>query len=361
MTDTKAAVWQGVKFGKVFRLAVHLLFWALSFTILLFHFSVSSSILTLDFQYTLLFHLLLWPLVYLNIYVGIPLLLERSKFWQYGLTSAALLLLSLLWHDLLFDLLVVELLPDYYIISFTSYWELLKILLVYWVVSTLLKLSESWFLWMKSREKLAFLQQEKAELELTVLKEQLNPHFLFNSLNAIYSLSLDEEGQVPEALLQLSALMRYILYEAHTEKVALQKEVNFIENYLALQKLRFGNELEISLKVDKSLLGREIAPLLFAPLIENCFKHGIKGGGHPESVDIAINLEGKALLLDMRNSISKKPARHKTAGGIGLLNLQKRLEILYPEQHRLRAEKMGGVFVVELKLENFLGNDEKVA
>jgi len=201
----------------------------------------------------------------------------------------------------------------------------------------------------EEKEKLAVESTLKLkEVELSLLKSQVNPHFLFNSLNSIYGLSLEKSEQTPEVILQLSEILDYMLYKCDSN-VLLGDEVRQIENYLAIQKVRFGDALNINYAAHLNH-GINIAPLLILPLIENVFKHGKVG---PEnSVVVNINLGKEGLLrVKIENDINDAGELEKRNGGIGLLNLQRRLELLYPQRYALDVKKDAHQFCVNLQLE----------
>ena len=173
-------------------------------------------------------------------------------------------------HEFTFEILLPVLPTEFYMVSFTDWHVLVNIFMIYIVLTTLLKLSKSWY-------RLQQVEKEKVEIELKSLKMQVNPHFLFNTLNSIYSLALAKHDKAGPAVLELSNLMRYMLYEVADKQVDLEKEVEMINNYLDLQKLRADDSTDIQFEIEGDPKSKTIAPLLFFPLIENSFKHGVKG------------------------------------------------------------------------------------
>jgi len=151
-----------------------------------------------------------------------------------------------------------------------------KFFLVFLFLTTLLKLSKAWFFVSETKQKLTEVERQKIENELKALKSQVNPHFMFNNLNNIYSLSLKNSEKTPEAIVKLGDILRYVIYEAKNDKVRLEKEIKLIKDYIDLEKLRTRYS-EINFITEDIELEIEIAPLLFLPLIENGFKHGIRG------------------------------------------------------------------------------------
>ena len=187
---------------------------------------------------------------------------------------------------------------------------------------------------------------------MRALKAQIDPHFLLNTLNNLYSLALDNDARTAELLLRLSQSMRYRLYECGEDRAPLQGEIDFIRNYLELQQLRLGRQPNIHWQIDGPVEGKRIAPLLFMPYIENAFKHGLRGAYERAYLNIRLAVQEKSLLLTVENS--KPPKRIPTEGqpaGIGLLNTQKRLELLYPERHELKIIDSADAFSVRLKID----------
>lgn len=196
------------------------------------------------------------------------------------------------------------------------------------------------------------LLKEKLEAELQFLKSQVNPHFFFNTLNNLYALTVKKSDMAPEVVLKLSNLMSYMIYDTTHKTVKLSKELEFIENYLELEKLRYGEYLEIEISKPENMNGVEIPPLLFLPFIENAFKHGVAKGGESNKIAIAFELKNLDLNFCVRNNIAKT-TKTDDGGGIGLANIKRRLELLYPDQHSLKISDDGGSFSVELNIKVF--------
>lgn len=201
------------------------------------------------------------------------------------------------------------------------------------------------------------LQQQKLEVEIQniniekdFLKSQLNPHFLFNTLNNLYGLSVKKDDSAPEVILNLSEIMSYTLYESNSEKVALEKELDFIRNYFELEKMRYSKDKNIRLEIlgDDHISGLYIAPLLTFTFIENAFKYGFK---HPDNqfINQKIKIENNSFYFVLENDFDKTEIR-KEFGGIGLENIKKRLLLLYPNQHELKISTLENSFKVELKI-----------
>lgn len=191
------------------------------------------------------------------------------------------------------------------------------------------------------------LKNENLNTELKLLKSQINPHFLFNALNNIYSLSFTHEKKAPDMIMKLSDMLRYVLYESNESKVPLEKEIEYIENYVDFQKVKIEGDsnIDVDLNVDSpSLL---VEPMLFIPFIENSFKHS-----NIDSADGWVKMQLSTIendiLFVISNSKPQKPYSKDTTKGIGLENVKKRLQLLYPDKHELSFEEMDNSFVVKL-------------
>ena len=202
--------------------------------------------------------------------------------------------------------------------------------------------------WYKTEAERQEEKKERTEAELKNLRQQLNPHFLFNTLNKIYALIAISPDKAQESMLELSKLLRYVLYENNGNFVSLEHELNFIHNYVELMRIRLNSDVDMKINIDVTEKNKVVAPLLFITLIENAFKHGISP---TQSSFIDINIhqnKEKQLNCTIRNSYFPKDDSDQSGSGIGLENLRRRLEILYPHKHILRTEKEGDIFVAEL-------------
>jgi len=201
------------------------------------------------------------------------------------------------------------------------------------------------------------LQQQKLEVEIQniniekdFLKSQLNPHFLFNTLNNLYGLSVKKDDSAPEVILNLSDIMSYTLYESNSEKVALEKEIDFIKNYFELEKMRYPKDKNIQLNIsgEDDISGLYIAPLMTFTFIENAFKYGLKSSQN-QFIKQEIEIKNNTFYFVLVNDIDKTEIK-KEFGGIGLENIKKRLQLLYPNQHILNIQTLENSFRIELKI-----------
>ncbi|MGN6293650.1 MAG: sensor histidine kinase [Chitinophagaceae bacterium] len=195
------------------------------------------------------------------------------------------------------------------------------------------------------------LKKENAESQLQLLKAQVHPHFLFNTLNNIYSFTQNTSPQASKLVTGLSDLLRFILYECNQPLVPLSKELKMIRDYIELEKVRYGNELELHLDLPTETNDLFIAPLLLLPLIENCFKHGTSQILEQPWVSLHIDVQDRQMQMKLLNGKSIQPTRSKNGSGIGIYNVEKRLELLYPGKHEMTITDEEDVFIVNLKIE----------
>jgi hypothetical protein len=202
--------------------------------------------------------------------------------------------------------------------------------------------------WGSQNNRIITLEKEKAETELDLLKQQLNPHFFFNTLNNLYSLSLAQSPQTPESILQLSELMRYVIYKAKEPTVQIQEEVKYLEDYMQLQQIRLKRKPDIQFSKDVKADTPSIPPLLLIVLVENAFKHGIEPAEERAILHLTLYADARRLHFTCINSF--EPEEEKPTG-IGLANLERRLSLLYPGKHRLKTEIENHTFKAELELD----------
>jgi two-component system, LytTR family, sensor histidine kinase AlgZ len=193
-------------------------------------------------------------------------------------------------------------------------------------------------------------QQEKITAELQLLKAQVHPHFLFNTLNNIYSFTLSQSPLAGTLVQKLSDMLKYMIHDCEKPLVPLEKEIKLIQDYVGLEKVRYGNRLNMQVEIEGDQKNKMIAPLLMIPFVENCFKHGasIMRGQQWIKLGITINEDQ----LDFKLSNSKPPDIKSTNNkkGIGLANVQKRLQLLYPGKHFLKTESTNDSYIVHLQV-----------
>jgi two-component system, LytTR family, sensor kinase len=293
------------------------------------------------FRFRLSLELLELPLkmlsLYFAIYVLIKQLLLRKKYTTFIAAFAGYLLVIMFVNRLEDFYLIYPLTKSKLILHGGSFWDLRASFfnLVYLYPVTGLG-AAFYFIknWYENKLETEQLAREKAEIELKLLKDQVHPHFLFNTLNNIYSLSLQQSPKAPDMMLKLSHLLSYMLYETSTPYVPLCKEIEVLKDYVALEKIRFDKRLEITFDVAGEVNGLEIAPLLLFPLLENSFKHAAGKTLDPVWISFHLLAESQKLTVQVENSLPTVQKRSDN-NGIGLPNLKKQLSYLYPDAHQL--------------------------
>ena len=203
--------------------------------------------------------------------------------------------------------------------------------------------------WIKTQRQWMQAEKDKITAELQLLKAQVHPHFLFNTLNNIYSFSLENSPKTPGLILKLSSLLSYMLYDCKAEEVLLEKEIEIMKNYIDLEKERYGNKIEISWNSEGDIKDKYIAPLLLLPFLENAFKHGTSE--QLEKPWLSVDMSVKQDVLRCKIANSKNEFVPLSKNGIGIQNVKKRLEFLYPGKHELKMNDEGNFFVVSLLVE----------
>jgi LytS/YehU family sensor histidine kinase len=203
--------------------------------------------------------------------------------------------------------------------------------------------------WLKQKETLQ-VAREKAKAELQLLRSQIHPHFLFNTLNNVYFLTLTASKKAPEMLEKLSDMLRYILNECNRSYVPLEKEIKMIKDYMALEKIRYGDRLKMELETKGDYKNKMISPLLLIPLVENSFKHGASKMLQHPWVNLNITVEEQYLYFLLSNSRPEEGIFSNHNGHIGLNNVKKRLQLLYPTTHELSIVNGADSYEVFMKI-----------
>ena len=203
--------------------------------------------------------------------------------------------------------------------------------------------------YVKLRQAAQQLRIEKQAAELNYLKSQTNPHFLFNTLNNIYSLARDKSDLAPESILRLSQLLRYMLYETSGAYIAIEKELKIISDYIALEKLRYDESLRINFNYDIEDMKQALPPLLLMPLVENAFKHGVSETRNQPYVDVHLTVKQRQLTFIVKNSTDSFPGERGVKENIGLSNLRRQLELLYTD-YKLAVQQGEFAFTASLTI-----------
>lgn len=215
-------------------------------------------------------------------------------------------------------------------------------------IAASIKLLKYWYF---QRKKTIKAEQEKTIAELKLLKAQLHPHFLFNTLNNLYSHTLEASPKSPEIVMKLSGLLRFMIYESNSARIPLKKEIELLQNYISLEQLRYGERLEISVSISGPTDKYQIAPLLLLPFLENAFKHGTSKQIDQCWISLNLSIDENKMHFNLVNSIDPDLENDLIKlGGLGLQNVLKRLELLYKNEFKLETVKLEEVFIVTLDL-----------
>jgi sensor histidine kinase YesM len=209
--------------------------------------------------------------------------------------------------------------------------------------------------WIKENKRSSDLEKAQLETQLLFLRSQVSPHFFFNTLNNIYSLSLEGSKRTPKVILKLSELMRYLIYDTKNKRQDLKNEIICIQNYLELEKIRYSDNLEINMNIIGQIEGKVIAPILLLSFVENAFKHGANKSIDKIKIDIDFNVEGDFLNFKIVNQIPVRPKNKqifkRNQGGIGLSNVKKRLKLGYKkDDYKMSINSSNNLFTVKLKI-----------
>ena len=272
-------------------------------------------------------------------------------------------LFSLLYYTLGFEIIEGELKGAIGANAKQTFWEVISIeriisqavifisiLSPFFFVKILFEISKLYSRTVKVQNEKNLLEIQNINIEKEFLKSQLNPHFLFNTLNNLYSLSLKKDNSVPEVILNLSDIMSYTLYESNSEKVELWKEVEFIKNYFELEKMRYSTDKKVqrAFPTEADCKGLKIAPLLTFTFIENAFKYGLKSN-NLDFINLEIKIENGKFLFMIENDF-EEDKNENIHGGIGIENVKKRLQLIYPENFQLEILNSQNIFRVNLTI-----------
>ncbi|HMX04373.1 MAG TPA: sensor histidine kinase [Chitinophagales bacterium] len=287
------------------------------------------------------------PMVYINLFILVPKLLLKKKFRFYTLCLLGLLIIITplrLWLDDQFTFNTHNPFPQDSIAHIATI--IFSSILMLGVTTTLILFQD----WYEKSQMAAAYEKLQLEAELKFLKAQINPHFLFNALNNIYTLSyLDGKAAAPH-IMQLSGLMRYMLYESDEHLVSLSKELTYISHYLELQQLKNGKSQNVTWRVEGETGGVLIAPLILIPFFENAFKHGNAMDDQSGYIHGSLIIGREKMIFHLENSIEKTHKRKDEVGGVGLENVRKRLQMLYHEKHSLSVTMAEYTFTIQLTL-----------
>ncbi|SEM56696.1 Histidine kinase [bacterium A37T11] len=342
------------------RLLTHVFFWVVILLWLTQLFEVGGPGYTVAFNTVLLLFPIHLIYFYTLAYAVLPKYLYTRKFLQLILSFALLAIgcvlvyrsIEILFADPYFFKEMHKLYPDWkwkkiegtFTEQFTNMEYMIHALeqsnSVVWI-ALVIKFFRMWY----ERKQVAL------QAELNFLKSQIHPHFLFNTLNNLYALTLNQSPKSPEVVLGLSDILRYMLYECNAKDVFLKRDVAIIHNYLTLERLRYGDRLDLNFSIKGDIADQRIAPLLMIPLVENAFKHGASEMIEEAWINIDLDVNYARIKLKVSNSRpSQLPERDSTCGNIGLQNLKKRLELIYPNNHLLTIYEEDDIYLAILQI-----------
>ncbi len=331
---------------------LHIIFWAIiTLTFTISQWNYNNTLLS-----AFVFELLFLPTrligVYVNWFYLVPKILYKEKYIEYFVVIV-LLILVLAIAQRAFNLLLgyPAFFPNWiddghiHILKFT------RIMQNALIIASPVAFTTGWRLfadWKEKREKNFRLEKEKREAQLEYLKSQINPHFLFNTLNNIYGHALEESKKVPELLLKLSDFLSFSLYESNAQIIPLEKELSLVNNVVDLEKSRFEDRVSVKFDIMGSIEDISVPPLILLPFVENAFKHGLKDETDKAFIDIQLKASDEQLYFKVENSKVSGFSDHTQKSGLGLKNIRERLDLLYGKQYSLDISKNKEIFIIEL-------------
>lgn len=318
---------------KTARIALHVFFWFCAWSFFFFYYKRYSEVNSYTLLASFINLVVAIATVYTFNYYLIPKILLKNQ-WKKFIAFAFVAIVLFFYMELLLTLfLVVKLLYD----GHSLFPEIVDVAMLFFnlffvvFIAIAIKFYKRWSEIDYREQK---VQKEKVEAELQMLKTQINPHFLFNTLNSIYVLAMKNSEQTANMVMKLSDILDYILYKIDTPRIAISAEIQMIENYIELEKIRFTNRVNLSLSAGIESKDIQIPPMLIIPFIENAFKHGVAKSLEKSWIKISIQERGKMMNIAVSNSKGQNQAKSET-GGIGLANVKKRLEILFHDSYIL--------------------------
>ena len=305
----------------------------------------TPQISDLDFHgmrmHSILFSALLVAFFYFNMYFLVPRILTKKSVVHYVATIVICFAIIFLFNEGIVRMVSTSQFRP----GRPVYFTVINFLLVFGL-STALRLTRDRVEFERERKE---RETENLKSELSLLRSQVSPHFMFNVLNNLASLARKKSDQLEPVIIQLSHLMRYMLYDSGEKKVSLAKEIEYLESYIDLQKLRFGNDVTVAFETDITKGDMPIEPMLLIPFVENAFKHGI-GIIMDPVISIQLVTDETTLHFTVKNKFSSSPETKDPSSGIGVQNVSRRLDLLYKDMHDLKIHSSGEWFIVELKL-----------
>ena len=337
------------------RLLSHILFWVayIGFFILQYSLFKKSDVpITSTAGSLILTAIIDIAAAYFTVYYLLPHFLFKKKYVLFGLLFILSAGIAIIGQRALMYYISYPLFYPEWVDEAGSFWKInpfYSLLNIYTVVGLFasIKLVKYWF---ENQQMKSELENKNKTSELALLRTQLNPHFLFNTLNNIDALILTNPEKASDAIIKLSDIMRFMLYDTNTDVVLLDKEINYLKSYIALQQMRYKDPKFVKFTNEGNCNGKTIAPMLFIPFVENAFKHGTKNVKSP-GIEIYLSCKEDSVNFDVINHFdgTQEINKDKTPG-IGLANTKRRLELLYPGKHELRITKENGFYTSSLKI-----------
>lgn len=334
------------------RLLLHILFWV----VYILFFFIQGALFKDGYSWENLASLSLTAMVdilaaYFTVYYLLPKFLFTKKYIQFSIlfllsAAAAIILQRILLYYISYPIIyggISDKMSSFWRINpFYTFFDIYTVVGLF----TSIKLLKYWY---KNQQIKTELESKNKTSELALLRSQLNPHFLFNTLNNIDSLILTNPEKASDSIIKLSDILRFMIYDI-TDIISLEKEINYLKSYNSLQKLRFKDPKFVKFTIEGNCVGKTIAPMLFIPFVENAFKHGLKNVKSP-GIDIKLKCEKNSINFEVVNYIDENLefSKDKTPG-IGLANTKRRLELLYPGKHEFSIKRNNGNYIASLKI-----------
>jgi sensor histidine kinase YesM len=337
-----------IPLNKIIRISVHIFFWFCAWFFFFFYYKRYSEVNIYTFVASLINLVVAIATVYTFNYYLIPKILLKNKRKKFIAFAFVAIVLFFYVQLLLTLFLVVKLLYTEY----RLFPEMIDVVMLFFnmffvvFVAIAIKFYKRWS---EKDYREQIVQKEKVEVELQMLKTQINPHFLFNTLNSIYVLAMKKSEQTANTVMKLSDLLDYILYKMDAPRIAISNEIQIIENYIELEKIRFTDRVNLSFTSGFKSKDIQIPPMLIIPFIENAFKHGVAKSIEKSWIKISINETGSMLDIIVSNSKSQNPVKTKS-GGIGLVNVKKRLDLLFGDNYKLDISEKNNRYDVFLSI-----------
>lgn len=334
------------KLPKLFKnIALHLIFWVLVVTYFAwgfgFHTDVKKHIVN-----SLFFLPGHFIMVYSLLYVLVPKYLLKGRYLHF-FTGVFFLAVLCLIYTIIFQRTVNTGQGIFSGMVLTVGKNVLPFLHI-GAIALSIKLLQYWY---AQKNQTVEAEKQKTAAELKLLKTQLHPHFLFNTLNNIYSHTLELSEKTPDIVLKLKGLLHFMIFESQSANIPLTREIELLQNYIALEQLRYGERLKVSVSIFGEIDKYQIAPLLLLPFFENAFKHGTSRQTDRCFIDFNLAMEGPVMQVELKNSIDQhEEGQISKYGGMGLQNVKRRLELLYKDKYHLETRILEGVFIVKLGL-----------